>query len=515
MDDIVLGIDLGTTFSAVAYVNDYGKPEIIPNAEGYPTTPSVVHFYGEGCVVGDDALRMCVLEPENIVRFIKRHMGDPDYALQLHGRRYTPQEISAIILRKLRQDASSAVGHEVKDAVITVPAYFDSAQRGATVAAGEIAGLNVLSIINEPTAAAITYGLDRLGGDRKLLVFDLGGGTFDVTVMQIGDTELTTLASDGNAELGGKDWDDRLVEFVASRYFGMYMMDPRDDLGSYQDLYERCLQAKIVLSTQARAIVLVEYRGRQMRVEIPRGKFEELTADLVVQCADTCQMVLEKAGLGWRDLDDILLVGGSTRMPMVKRLIEGSAGYEPPSRVHPDECVSLGAALSAVYRHRPEHPAYGYEVHPTQRHLPRDPGKGLALVAIRDASSHPLGIIVLGEAGEERVMEVIPEGTTLPYRVKARFQVPEDETGLRFEVTEGQGVTREEVRVIGQLTLPPHEGGATIDVIYAYSADNRLSVEIVDVEANERSQVEIDFRGGLTAGELAVAIDANQALAVE
>src|SRR5690606_7119863 len=215
-DDIVLGIDLGTTFSAMAVVNAYGKPEIVPNAEGFPTTPSVVHFYDEdACVVGDEAVKMVVIDPENVVRFVKRHMGEEDFTLEFFGRTYTPQEISALILRKLKEDAEELLGREVRDAVITVPAYFHSAQRGATAEAGSIAGLNVLSIINEPTAAAIAYGLDRLGGHRRLLVLDLGGGTFDVTVMQIEGSKLTTLAADGNAELGGKDWDDRLLNHVA------------------------------------------------------------------------------------------------------------------------------------------------------------------------------------------------------------------------------------------------------------------------------------------------------------
>jgi flagellar hook protein FlgE len=198
-DDIVLGIDLGTTFSAMAWVNRFGKPEIVANAEGKATTPSVVHFYDEeACVVGDEAVKMVVIDPANVVRFIKRHMGEENLTMEFYGRQYSPQEISALILRKLKEDAEEILGVEVKDAVITVPAYFNSAQRGATSQAGEIAGLNVLSIINEPTAAAIAYGLDRLGGQRNLLVFDLGGGTFDVTVMRINGTKLSTIASDGS-----------------------------------------------------------------------------------------------------------------------------------------------------------------------------------------------------------------------------------------------------------------------------------------------------------------------------
>ena len=264
-DQIVLGIDLGTTFSAMAYVNRYGKPEIVTNAEGHRTTPSVVHFYdSDGCVVGEEAVKMVVVDPHNVVRFIKRHMGEEHFRLDFFGHDYTPQEISALVLKKLKEDAEELLGMDIHDAVVTVPAYFNSAQRGATAEAGKVAGLNVLSIINEPTAAAIAYGLDRIGDNRKLLVFDLGGGTFDVTVMEIRGTRLTTIASDGNAELGGKDWDDRLLNYVAEEFAAEHGLDPRDDASPYQELYERCLQAKISLSTKDRAVIPVNYRGKRM-----------------------------------------------------------------------------------------------------------------------------------------------------------------------------------------------------------------------------------------------------------
>jgi len=281
-DEIILGIDLGTTFSAMAWVNRFGKPEIVANAEGRPTTPSVVHFYDEdACVVGDEAVKMVVIDPANVVRFIKRHMGAEDFTLDFYGKSYTPQEISALILRKLKEDAEEILGQPVNDAVVTVPAYFNSAQRGATAEAGQIAGLNCRSIINEPTAAAIAYGLDRIGGQRNLLVFDLGGGTFDVTVMTISGTKLSTIASDGNAELGGKDWDDRLVNHVAEEFLSKFQIDPRDDAVAYQELYERCLHAKITLSTKDKTVVPVNFRGHRMVSNVERGLFEELTKDLV------------------------------------------------------------------------------------------------------------------------------------------------------------------------------------------------------------------------------------------
>ncbi len=565
--EIVLGIDLGTTFSAMSLVNDYGKPEIITNAEGFSTTPSVVHFYDDdACVVGEEAVKMVVIDPENVVRFIKRHMGEEDFTLEFFGRAYTPQEISALILRKLKEDAEERFGVEVKDAVVTVPAYFHSAQRGATAEAGAIAGLNVLSIINEPTAAAIAYGLDRIGGSRKLLVLDLGGGTFDVTVMEIDGTRLSTLASDGNAELGGKDWDDRLLNHVAEQFFDKFQTDPRDDAAPYQELYERCLHAKISLSTKPRAVIPVNYRGNRMAVPVDRELFEDLTADLVQQCEDTANIVLEKAKLQWSDLDDVLLVGGSTRMPMVRNMLERLAGKPPADGVNPDECVALGAALAGVFRHRPNHPALrqkreaikrkaaahkptpkpkpperkprgaviglAYGGHAAQEaaeqlandalsaDLPGDDGPGvLPQVTIEDATTHPLGIIVLDKKRQERVVELIAEGTKLPYEFKGRFAYAyENMTAVRVEVTEGAGGYRDEVTVIGKVELtglPPRPRGTPIEVIYRYGVDQILKVEVVDVQSGVSRALDIRFQGGMTSDQVDAARSRNREMIVD
>ncbi len=575
---IVLGIDLGTTFSAMAWVNDHGKPEIIANSEGFATTPSIVHFYDEdGCVVGEEALKMVVIDPENVVRFIKRHMGEEDFTLEFFGKMYTPQEISALILRKLKEDAEEVMGREITDAVITVPAYFHSAQRGATAEAGAIAGLNVLSIINEPTAAAIAYGLDRVGAKRKLLVLDLGGGTFDVTVMAIDGTTLTTIASDGNAELGGKDWDDRLLNYVADQFFEKFQIDPRDDPAPYQELYERCLHAKISLSTKDKAVIPVNHRGHRLAVKVDRELFESLTQDLVQQCEDTSNLVLEKAGMQWGELDDVLLVGGSTRMPMVQAMLRRLSGKEPVDGVNPDECVALGAALAGVFRHRPDHPAltqkredreakakavkreitdnrpkeapaqprgaviglaYGGHVAAEAERAARDAAEaadrplesqieaatevdreGLPTVSIEDVTTHPLGIIVLDKNRQERVVELIPERTRLPYEYKGRFAYAyENMTAVRVEVTEGTGTSRGEVTVIGKVELtglPPRPRGTPIEVLYRYGVDQILKVQVVDVESGVSREVAIRFQGGMTADQVKNARSRNRGMAVD
>ncbi|MEQ1564422.1 MAG: Hsp70 family protein [Myxococcota bacterium] len=578
-DDIVLGIDLGTTFSAMATVNEHGKPEIIANSEGFPTTPSIVHFYDEdACVVGEEAVKMVVIDPENVVRFIKRHMGEEDFTLEFYGRQYTPQEISALILRKLKDDAEEVMGREIRDAVITVPAYFHSAQRGATAEAGAIAGLNVLSIINEPTAAAIAYGLDRIGGQRKLLVLDLGGGTFDVTVMEIRGTKLSTIASDGNAELGGKDWDDRLLNHVADEFFGKYAIDPRDDPAPYQELYERCLHAKISLSTKDKAVIPVNHRGHRLAVKVDRELFEVLTRDLVQQCEDTSNLVLEKAGLKWPDIDDVLLVGGSTRMPMIRNMLTRISGKEPVGGVNPDECVSLGAALAGVFRHRPNHPALREKrqaMADRARQLKKDLGArgadslppfptaqkkqptsnplrgaviglaygghvaeeaaralqsadetptetendGLPPVTIEDVTTHPLGIIVLDKNRQERVVELIAEGTKLPYEFRGRFAYAyENMTAVRVEVTEGIGVLRDQVTVLGMVELtglPPRPRGTPIEVIYSYGVDQILKVQVVDVESGVSRAVDIRFQGGMTGDQVSRARGRNREMTVD
>lgn len=528
-DEIILGIDLGTTFSAMAFVDRHGKCNILPNAEGHATTASVIHFYDrEACVVGEEAVKMVVVDAPNVVRFIKRYMGEPDFALEFFGKTYTPQELSAIILRKLKDDAEEALGTPVNEAVITVPAYFNAAQRSATADAGALAGFNVLSIINEPTAAAISYGLERLGTDRNILVFDLGGGTFDVTVMEIRGTSLRTVASDGNAELGGKDWDDRLLNHVADSFQSQFGLDPRDDPQPYQELYERCLHAKISLSTKPRAVIPVNYRGHRAVVPVTREEFEGLTADLLSQCEDTCNIVLEKARMQWSQIDDVILAGGSTRMPMVRAMLERLSGKEAATGVNPDECVAVGAGLAAVFRHRSEHPAlHAYRMaHSTKADVqlteltaltpsasaspagaPGGGTVGLPGVRITDVATHPLGIVVLDGTLKERIINLIPEFTPLPCDKRGRFAYAYDNmTAVRVEITEGHGENRDEVVVIGEVILdhlPPRPRGTPIEVVYRYTVNQILEVDVTDVETRQMRRARINLRGSINEDQKA------------
>jgi len=522
--DIILGIDLGTTFSAMAYVDRFGKPNIIPNSDGHATTPSGIYFYEEeACVVGLEAIKMAVVDPPNVARFVKRNMGEQDFELFFYERTYTPQELSAFILRKLKEDAEEALGQEVKRAVITVPAYFNSAQRAATAEAGAIAGLEILSILNEPTAAAVYLAMDELGGAHRMLVFDLGGGTFDVTLMEIDGLTLRTVASDGNAELGGKDWDDRLVNHVAERFEQQYGLDPRDDVRPYQELYERCLAAKVALSTKPRAAIPVIYQGKRAVIKVTRDEFEGLTRDLVQQCEDTCDLVLGKAGVRWEELDEVLMVGGSSRMPMIRQMLTRRSGFKDFRQVNPDECVALGASLVAVFRHQADHPALVSSRRAIQeraggrlshgalldlddgvdqsRHQATALRSGLPEVAIQDATSHPLGVVVLDRAHREQVVNIIPEATPLPCERRSRFAYAYDNmTAVRVTVTEGEGGTRDEVSVVGEVVLdrlPPRPRGTPIEVIYRYTTDQILEVDIVDLQTGASRRASINLSGAL------------------
>jgi molecular chaperone DnaK len=512
-NDPIVGIDLGTAFSSVAWVDDHGKAVLIPNAEGKFATPSVICFAdGENLLVGDEALKLLVADPTCIARFFKFHMGDPNYRLVFFDLGYSAQELAAVVLRKLKEDAEESLCRPVTDAVLAVPAYFNAAQRGAAVEAGAIAGLRVHSLINEPTAAALAFGLHRLGSDRRLMVFDLGGGTFDVTVMEVRGQALQTIACDGIAELGGKDWDDRLVNHAASSFIEEFGIDPRDDPLAWQEIYERCLNAKIALSTQTHAPIPINFRGSRMTLQVTAETFCAICADLVALCVDTCDLVLEKAGMKWADIDDLVLVGGSTRMPMVRNAIRRASGKQPVEGVDPEASVAIGAALAAVLKHRPDHPAFRHNVRlkaGEERRRARSVADAILPMSITDAATHPLGVIALQSDLREQIITLIPEGAALPAEGRGRFAYAFDGmTAVRVEVTEGLGTTRDEVMVIGDLildNLPPRPRGTPIDVVYRYRDDQVLEVRVIDVETGASQGATIVLRGSLTSEGVAQA----------
>jgi molecular chaperone DnaK len=529
-DRVILGIDLGTTFSSVARVDAQGQVSVLPNPDGALSTPSAVYFLDDGSfVVGEDAFKAAMSDPDHVARFFKRDMGRADCLRHFHGRDFSPQELAGILLRKLKDDAEEALGVPLADAVLTVPARFNAAQRGATLEAGSIAGLNVLSMINEPTAAAIAWGVRHLGTSQRILVFDLGGGTLDVTLIEMAGSSIRTLASDGLPDLGGKDWDDRLVQHVAERFLERHGMDPRLDALASQELYERCIQAKVALSSQPQVVVLVNHGGRRAGVLVTREELQELGTDLVDRCVHTSAMVVEKAGLSVEDLDTVLLVGGVTRMPMIREALARWSGRAASDELDPEACVATGAALAGVFRHRPGHPAIEKVVRRATTKGARlaagatrsatappaaEPGVPRAVlpsITITETATHPLGIIALEPSMEERVVNLIPEGSPLPVERMGRFAYAFDNmTAVRVEVTEGQGTRRDEVMVIGELILadlPPRARGTRIDVIYRYRLDQTLEVDIIDVETRISRHATIRLQGSLSPDGVAEARD--------
>src|SRR6476659_8535354 len=348
-----VGIDLGTTNSVVS-VLEGGDPVVIPNAEGARTTPSVVAFSKAGEVlVGEVAKRQAITNPERTFRSIKRHMGESWKSPDIDGKQYTPQEIAARILQKLKRDAGSYLGDTVTEAVITVPAYFDDAQRTATKEAGQIAGLEVLRIINEPTAAALAYGLDKGSEDETVLVFDLGGGTFDVSILEIGDGVFEVKSTHGDTHLGGDDWDQRVMDWLVNGFKGAHGVDLSKDNMAVQRLKEAAEKAKIELSqvqqTQINLPFITATPDGPLHLDetLSRAKCQEMKADLLGRCRVPFEQAIKDAGLTKDQIDHVILVGGSTRMPAVQDLVQGITGKEPNKGVNPDEVVAVGAAIQA------------------------------------------------------------------------------------------------------------------------------------------------------------------------
>ena len=490
----VVGIDLGTTFSAIAHVNEHAQAEIIPNAESDRITPSVIMFEDDLVTVGKVAKQNASAVPEQIVEFVKREMGKSkaEFFREFEGNQYSAEELSALVLQKLKQDAEAYLGTEITDAVITVPAYFRDAEREATRNAGRIAGLNVLQVMNEPTAAALAYGIDTQGGDQNVFVFDLGGGTFDVTVMRVSGSRLEMIATNGDHRLGGKDWDDKIITYVASMFESSHGENPLMDLHAYQDIQLNAIGAKESLSRRQTARIVCNYNGKSSRVELTRKKFEEITADLVQRCNSLCDVVLSEANMAWSDIDIVLLVGGSTRMPMVQEMIAQISGKEiNPQEVNPDDAVALGAAIQGTL-HQIEEEASGTAATEDIPDAVRDrfigPG-GEATVTVTDGATHNLGIgNILNADFAESIHVMIPKMTPVPCEMVDEFGTARDnQHSVLLEVVQGleHGQLRDDVgSAFGEfklgeciLGLPPGlPQGSPIRVTYKYNLDQTLEV---------------------------------------
>ncbi|CAM3804314.1 Hsp70 family protein [Smaragdicoccus niigatensis] len=495
---ITVGIDLGTTYSAVAVLRPTGEPEVLINNAGEEITPSVVMFQDIGGrdepLVGTMAKHAAAGAPDDVVEFVKRFMGDRAYRFESSsGSAYTAEEISAIILRRLKEDAEFTLGAEVTRAVITVPAYFDDARRKATKDAGEIAGLTVLRVLNEPTAAALSFGLDT-SAQGNVLVYDLGGGTFDVTVMRINAGEFEVLGTDGDRNLGGKDFDDRIMMFAAQSVQAQGGVDLLDDSLLTASLREKAEMAKRSLTTVPTTMMLVPAGGQTHRIRLDRAEFERITSDLLNRTEDLTTSVLEEAGLRWSDIDHVLLVGGSTRMPMVREMVERLAGQPVNKSVHPDHAVALGAAIQAAVEDASD---VGTTV---------DLYQGKPLV-VQDVTSQALGTAAINpDTGKLENAIIVPRNTRIPVKCQQTFFTTVHEQKIvNVDCNEGDDIDLQYVVKLGEkdIPIPPYPKGSPITVSFAYDIDQTVFVEVFDDTSGKRlGTFEIDRVANMSGADI-------------
>ena len=466
-----IGIDLGTTNSVVA-VMEGGKPTVIANAEGMRTTPSIVGFSKTGeRLVGQLAKRQAILNPDKTIASIKRHMGE-DYKKNIDGKDYTPQEISAMILRKLADDASAYLGEKVTSAVITVPAYFNDAQRQATKDAGKIAGLDVLRIVNEPTAAALAYGLEK-DKSEKVLVFDLGGGTFDVSILEIGDGVHEVLSTSGDTHLGGDDFDKKIIDWICAEFKKQEGMDLTNDKQAMQRIKEAAEKAKCELSSVVETTINLPYitadanGPKHLELSLTRAKFEELSHDLLERCKKPVEQALSDAGLSKNDINEVVLVGGSTRIPAVQQLVKEYTGKEPNQSVNPDEVVAVGAAVQAG--------VLAGEV------------KDIVLL---DVTPLTLGIETLGGV----MTALVPRNTTIPVSKSQVFSTAENnQTAVDINVLQGERPMASDNKSLGMFRLegiaPAMRGVPQIEVTFDIDANGIVNVSAKDKATNKEQKI--------------------------
>jgi molecular chaperone DnaK len=490
---LAIGIDLGTTYSAMARVDEHETSRIVPNAEGELKTPTVAYFEDDRVLVGAEAKKIGMYHANRMAELAKRDMGKAFYSKPIGGRYLPPEVIQAYVLRKLRNDLAPIVGTNVK-AVITVPAFFDEPRRKATVDAAAIAGIDVLDIVNEPTAAALAFG-EHLGylslsGESQveresmnILVYDLGGGTFDVTIIELRAGDLRTLATDGDMQLGGRDWDACLVDRVSENFREEHGLDPREDPLSCTRLFGACEESKHTLSVRNSVQIRLSHGGIETEYRVTREEFEEETAHLLERTAYVTRQLLTTAGLQWRDLSRILLVGGSTRMPMVARMLEDRTGIVPDHSVNPDEAVARGAALYARFL---LDSAEGSQQKPA--------------FSVTNVNSHSLGIEGIDPTTGRRCNNIIiPRNTPLPARKTERFAIRQaGQTSVVIKVLEGESPVPTECTPIGRAVirdLPANlPGGTRIQVRYEYGTNGRLGVwaKVTGTDREVRLELERD-----------------------
>ena len=494
----IIGIDLGTTNSCVA-VMEGGEPVVITNSEGARTTPSVVSFQANGeRLVGQIAKRQAITNPEHTIISIKREMGT-DHKTHVDDKVYSPQEISAMILQKIKADAEAYLGEPVTQAVITVPAYFNDAQRQATKDAGRIAGLEVLRIINEPTAASLAYGLDKTDHSEKIFVYDLGGGTFDVSILELGDGVFEVLSTNGDTHLGGDDFDQKIIDYIANDFKSQYGIDLRNDKSAVQRLKEAAEKAKIELSSSMQTninlpFITADATGpKHIDMNLTRAKFNELTHDLVQRSIEPMKKALSDAGLSIGQIDKVILVGGSTRIPAVQEAVKNFTGKEPSKGVNPDECVAMGAAIQAG--------VLTGEV--------KD-------VLLLDFTPLTLGIETLGGVATP----LIERNTTIPAKKSQVFSTAADgQTSVEIHVVQGERQMASDNKTLGRFTLsgiaPAPRGIPQIEVTFDIDANGIVKVSAMDKGTGKEANITITASTNLSEEEVDKAVKEAEKFAEE
>lgn len=550
----IVGIDLGTTFSALAYVDPQGRPVTVRSREGSPITPSVVWIEPDRTIhVGEEALLAAQHHPDHVARNFKRDMGEKFYHRPIGGREFSPEALSALVLKKLVNDARFQIG-EIGGAVVTVPAYFGDARRKATQDAGRIASINVVDILNEPTAAALANAFRcyvERGGDTArfemagvaatapstTLVFDLGGGTFDVTIIRIDGPDFEVVATGGEVRLGGVDFDARLVDYFCDEFVRRFGVDPRDNEESQARIVHVCEMGKVALSTRTQTVIICEHLGRTLHLPVTRKRFEELTADLLTRTQISTEMLLEDALLSWPKIDDLLLVGGSTQMPAIQRMLEKVSGKAPNFAIAPNEIVAHGAAINAAIlqmttgttislpdgARRIDSEAAAL----TEGDTTAPPSlfdtpvvEAVRQVKLSDVNAHSLGVIVRASR-ENRIVNsmVIARNTPLPVKRKKLFgtEAPNQRT-VRLRIVEGETRDPRGCVQIGECVirdLPPGlEQGAPVEVTFQYDTSGRIHVRAVETTHQTSAAVDIQRDSGFAPQELEAMADAVRELDV-
>ncbi len=503
-----VGIDLGTTYSSLAIVNDEGEPTPIPNEDDNVETASLILLADSNhVIIGPNRSRAAMEDPENVIERIKRQMGVTGFKRTFDGHEITPEFVSSLILRKLKQDAERHIG-PIGNAVITVPYYFNDTRRQATADAGKIAGLNVISVINEPTAAVLTYAWHRgelgyqteQGGTRRVLIYDLGGGTFDSTVVEYDGTHFKVKSTDGDVKLGGVDWNDRLADYVCEQFKQRHGTDPRTSVKALQILRNDCDIAKIELTEKENVVIPCRFGGKSLHVPMSRDLFENLTADLLQRTSDTTEFVMKQAGLTFDQLDAFVLIGGSTMMPQVRKMVERISGKPPyiNPALDPYTAVARGAAIHAAILEA----RYNQDSRLTDRVK-----KLLIHIDQEDVNSHGLGIVVSEKDSTAKNHIMIPRNTTLPFSISQMFQTnKENQQRISVQVLEGDAPDPMSCSFLGKCritNLPANlPKGTPVEVTYSFDRNGRVSVSAREKATNQEATIEIEKRGVLTENQV-------------